>query len=140
MYTKELSENHLIPSFGDMLISTLKAIHIQKLLSELFDKGYAPETIKKIYNVLRNSLEYACDMDLIPKNYATKIKVPTQGKKKKIVVWAEGFLEVAKEDRYFMAFHLALMTGMRQGEVLGLKWKDVDLEKGVLSTGVKFEF
>lgn len=42
------------------------------------------------------------------------------------------FLKLAKTDRLYVAFLLALTTGVRQGEILGLRWKDVDLEKGIL--------
>ena len=40
-------------------------------------------------------------------------------------------LKAAQDSRYSIVFHMALVTGMRQGELLGLRWKDVDLEKGI---------
>jgi integrase len=53
-----------------------------------------------------------------------------------MMVWVveeiKAFLRVALEDRLYVAFHLAITTGMRRGEILGLRWKDVDLEKGIL--------
>lgn len=52
-------------------------------------------------------------------------------------VWDEEevnrFLKVAKEDPVYIVFYLALTTGMRQGEILGLRWKDIYLEKGLLN-------
>ncbi len=69
------------------------------------------------------------------KNCASKVKLP-KGAKKEMLVWNEleikRFLEFAKENRYYIAFELALLTGMRQGEILGLRWKDINLDKGYL--------
>lgn len=57
--------------------------------------------------------------------------------RKELTVWNEQevqlFLKAAQDSRYSIVFHLALVTGMRQGELLGLRWKDVDLVKGHLT-------
>jgi integrase len=131
-----LYNTHILPKLGGYQLSKLKTIHIQSFINELSDTGYSAETIKKIFNILRNSLEHACDIGLCSSNSALKVKTPTKGNKVEMSVWDKNevniFLKAAKDDRYFIVFHLALMTGMRQGELLGLRWKDVDLENGIL--------
>lgn len=75
------------------------------------------------------------DFDLVPKNAAVKVKLP-KGIKKEINVWNEeevnSFLKVAKDDPCYIVFCLALTTRMCQGEILGLRWKDVNLNKGLI--------
>ena len=131
-----LLTKHILPKFGNMEISKISPIDIQSFINQLAEDGYSTETIIKIHNVVRNSLEHACDLGLIKSNSAIKIKLPKRAKKAKIEVWNKNevniFLRTAKDDRYFILFHLAITTGMRQGELLGLRWKDVDLEKGIL--------
>ncbi len=73
---------------------------------------------------------------MISKNVASVVDRP-KARKKKMEVWeveeAHTFLKSSEKDRYYIAFLLALTTGMRQGEILGLRWKDVDLEKRIIS-------
>ena len=72
---------------------------------------------------------------ILPNNPATKVKPPSE-QRPEVRVWtpeeAKQFLKVAAEIRYFGAYVLALHTGLRRGEIIGLKWDDIDLEKKVL--------
>ncbi|TCN18946.1 tyrosine-type recombinase/integrase [Mesobacillus foraminis] len=74
-------------------------------------------------------------MELLPSNPITKIHLP-KDPRKEISVWevdeVKEFLKVATIDRLYPAFQIAITTGIRRGEILGLRWKDVDLDKGVL--------
>ncbi|TDT85313.1 phage integrase family protein [Bacillus sp. AG1163] len=109
---------------------------MQNYVNSLRDEGLKRGTIEKIIKIIRNSLEHAIDLELITKNVAAKTKFP-KSDKEELTVWNEQevqlFLKVAENSRYSTIFHLALVTGMRQGELLGLRWKDVDLEKGHLT-------
>lgn len=71
-------------------------------------------------------------MELILKNVAAKTKLP-KADKGELTVWNDQevrlFLKAAQDSRYSIVFHMVLVTGMRQGELLGLRWKDVDIEK-----------
>ncbi|WP_280770078.1 tyrosine-type recombinase/integrase [Salipaludibacillus daqingensis] len=126
----------VIPSLGDYKLSELSTMQIQSFINKLHEEGLSRSTIKKNYEIIRNSLEHAVDYDLLTKNVSLKVKLP-RVTQKEMNVWNEKeltqFLEVAKEDQMNMVFFLALMTGMRQGEILGLRWKDIDLNKRLLS-------
>jgi len=132
---KDYLNGRIIPGLGIFNISKLSPIQLQAFIDNLSDQGLSSATVKKIYNIIRNSLEYAVDFELISKNPAEKIKLP-KASHKEMTVWNEDevnrFLDLAKEDPLFIVFHLALSTGMRQGEILGLRWRDVNFEKGLL--------
>lgn len=127
--------NRIIPVLGHVQLSQLTPMLLQNYVSNLKEEGLASATIKKIYNIIKGSLDYAVNMELLPSNPAKKIQLP-KDKKKEMKVWdideIRAFLKIASKDRLYPAFHLAITTGMRRGEILGLRWKDVDLDKGIL--------
>jgi integrase len=127
---------HIIPSLGDIPMSKLTSLAIQRFITELKEKGLADSTVKRIYNIVNTSLNKAEKMQIIPKNVAALVDKP-KVRKSEIKVWdvneVQQFLEIAKDSRYYVAFHLAVMTGMRQGEILGLRWIDVDFDNKTIS-------
>jgi integrase len=96
----------------------------------------ADENIRKIHTILNDSLNKAFKWEMISRNPAALVDAPKVSKKE-IEVWDEEdirkFLDAAKESRYYCAFLLALTTGMRQGEILGLRWKDIDVNNQTIS-------
>ncbi|USK98226.1 tyrosine-type recombinase/integrase [Bacillus tropicus] len=128
--------SRIIPSLGNIKLAKLTSLHMQNYVNSLRDDGLKRGTIEKIIKIIRNSLEHAIDLELITKNVAVKTKLP-KADKEELTVWNEQevqlFLKTAQDSRYSIVFHMALVTGMRQGELLGLRWKDVDLEKGHLT-------
>lgn len=133
---KHYLKSRIIPILGSTTLSRLTTIQIQSFINSLSEDGLSSSTVKKVLEIIRNSLEHAVDFELVSKNVAAKVKLPKTNKKE-MTVWNEEeinqFLKIAKEDRYYIVFHLALTTGMRQGEILGLRWKDFDLEKGQIN-------
>lgn len=128
-------KNHIDPFIGKVHLSKISPLLIQKFINELRDKGLSSGTIRRIFNVINTSLKYAEKMQMISKNPALVVERP-KVKHKEMNVWdvleVKQFLKIAKNSRYYIVFHLAIATGMRQGEILGLRWKDVDLEKGII--------
>ncbi|WP_053361932.1 site-specific integrase [Bacillus sp. FJAT-27251] len=138
--TKSVHKNYLykyiIPSLGHIPLSQLKTIHINNFINEMNQRKYSPATIKKAVNIIKNSLEFGIDIEMINKNVAKKATLPKEIKNE-MKVWNQEevnkFLKVAKGSRYYPFFYLALMTGMRKGEILALRWKDIDLENMLLT-------
>ena len=128
--------SRIIPKLGKIAIAELSTLHIQSYINNLQEDGLSSSTVKKNYEIIRNSLEHAIDFGLIQNNVALKVKLP-KSERKELMVWDEDevnhFLQTAKEDRYYIVFYLAVTTGMRQGEILGLRWSDVNLKDGLLS-------
>lgn len=133
---KNYLQGRIIPSLGEYPLSKLTTMQLQAYVNSLSDEGLSSSTIKKIHEIIRNSLGHAVDFELLSKNPSLKVKLP-KSNKKEMIVWSEEelnkFLSKAKEVDYFIVFFLALTTGMRQGEILGLRWKDIDFEKGLIN-------
>ncbi len=134
---KALVNNHIIPHIGKIELQKLTPRHIQSLYNTLQEKkALSGENIQKVHSIINDSLNKALTWGLVQKNVASVVDRP-KSVKKEMEVWeieeAHQFLKVAEKDRYYGVFLLALTTGMRQGEILGLRWKDVDLETGILA-------
>lgn len=116
-------------------ISNLKTIHIQRYYNSLYTKGKTSNVIKNLNKLLKNFFNYATDEGYILKNPCSgkRIVIPgeTETQEKKIEVFSDkeiNTLKVAlKGHRLKFLILLALGTGLRQGELLGLKWSDIDI-------------
>jgi integrase len=128
---KYLVTNHIKPTLGRVKLKNLTALHLQGLYRERLDSGLSGSTVQKIHHVIHKALTQAVKWDLIPRNPATAVKAPTPTTKEMHPLSAEEarrLLEAARGDRLEALYVLAIHTGMRRGELLGLKWSDVDLE------------
>jgi len=126
-----------MPNLGHIELSKINAVHLQRFYSNLNNKEHlAPASISKIHNIIKASLNTAYRYGFIYKNPALLVDPPRIGRKE-MRFWTEDqarhFLDVAKDDRLYIAFFLALTTGMRKGEILGLRWKDIDLRRKTIT-------
>jgi integrase len=142
---ERMPRNHITPSLGDIRLKDLKALHIQRLYAAKFDAGYPLRTRRYIHTTLNKALKQAVRWNQIAVNPAADVEVPKADVE---VLDLEDlpdpdmqtltedqvrlFLEAAKGERLEALYVLPLATGMRQGELLGLPWRHVDLKKGVL--------
>ncbi len=137
-------DGHIIPALGHLRLPQLQTAHIQRLYNDKLQGGrldgkpggLSPKSIKYIHTVIHSALEQARREAMITLNPADAIKLPKQEKPEiKYLSAAEAaiFLASAKDSKHFPIFFLALNTGMRRGELLGLRWQDLDLEAGQLT-------
>jgi integrase len=134
---EELVEIHIGPALGRIRLKDLNPAHARFFYRERLDSGLAPATVHKIHAVLHKALKAAVADGLIPRNAAAGLKLPRIAPEEIDPLGPEEarrLLETVREtsDRLEALYILALNTGMRQGELLALKWDDVDLERGVL--------
>jgi integrase len=134
---KYLTESFIVPQLGDTELSMLNPRQIQSLYNDLKASGrLSADNIRKIHTIINASLDKAFKWEMISRNPAALVDAP-KTEKKEVEVWDQdeinAFLNAAKESRYYQAFLLALTTGMRQGEILGLRWKDIDEENQKIS-------
>jgi integrase len=128
---KYLVTNHIKPSLGRLKLKNLNALHIQGHYRERLDSGLSGSTVQKIHHVLHKALAQAVRWNLIPRNPADSVKAPTPVPKEMHPLSAEEaqrLLEAAQGDRLEALYVLAIHTGMRRGELLGMRWEDVDLD------------
>jgi integrase len=127
---------HLKPTLGRLKLKVLTPTHVRGLYQEKLDDGLAPRTVQHIHTTLRKALKEAVQDGLIPRNAADAVKAPRPRKKEINPLAPEQarvFLDVASGDRFEALYVLAIHCGLREGELLGLKWDDLDLEAGTLS-------
>ena len=128
---KDLVNQHLIPSLGKRPLIKLSPQDVRAFMTEKLRDGLSPKTVKHLRDTLRNALNVAIKDGLIVRNAAALADPPRTERKEMQAftpVQARQFLEEVKGHRLESLFSVALSLGLRQGEILGLRWKDVDLE------------
>lgn len=127
---------NLVPELGRIPLAKLGPQHVQTMLNQALATGLSPRSVNHIRAVLRRALNQAVRWSIVPRNVATLVDVPRVPRFEIRFFTpdeARHFLEVARGDRLEALYTLALAVGLRQGEALGLRWEDVDLERGVLN-------
>jgi integrase len=127
---KSIIEKHLIPSnIGQIPLTKIKPADIQIYYSEKLKSGLSNRTVLHHAMCLHGAIKNAVKTGLIPYNICDATTVP-KAERKEMKVMTEKeiqiFLDLARDSRYHTLFYLALFSGMRRGELLGLKWSDVD--------------
>ena len=127
---------HLKPALGSKKLKTLTPAHVRALYRHKLDAGFSPRTVQYIHVTLHKALKQAVADGLVHKNVSEAVTPPRSARKEIIPLTAEQvktFLYAVRDSRMSGLYVLAVTTGMRQGELLGLRWADVDLEAGTLS-------
>lgn len=122
---------YVSPQIGKLMVKDIKNAHIQKIVNSMKGQGYSRSTIKKAYAVISDMMSYAVKNDMIPKNPCTGVVIPKEEPKERRVMSAEEqeqFEEYMRGNPCETIFVVALYTGMRIGEILGLTWDDVDFK------------
>lgn len=125
-------KNHILPELGGSSLYEVRASHIEDFYSKLLsEKQLSPSTVKKIHSMLSNAFEKAVKHELIVKNPVRLVEVPKEIPIE-MEVWTakevRTFLHYANSSPFHIVYAVAIDTGMRMGEILGLPWKNVDLE------------
>ena len=128
---------HLIPKLGSIPLTKIKPEHVQRYYADMLANGRCdgkgalnPLTVRHHHMTLHNALKCAVKWGLLIRNPVDAIDAPRTTHTEMKVMSEEDlnrFLEVVKPTPYYALFYLALFTGMRRSELLGLRWSDVDL-------------
>jgi integrase len=132
---EELVRNHIVPALGKLHLSKLTAQHVQRFYTAKIQEGLSSTTCRHIHALLHAALERAMIQGLVAYNACDKVEAPQFAHVDRVILTAEEakrLLATAKGNRWEAIYVLALTTGLREGELLGLRWRFIDLDKGML--------
>jgi integrase len=126
---RDIIRQHLIPDVGSIKLAQLKSEHLHKHYTSCQNKGLSARTVRYHHAVIHKALQTALKWGLVNRNVADGLDLPPI-RRTQMQTWDESaiaqFLETAKESPYYVLFHMALFTGMRRSELLGVSWQDID--------------
>jgi len=130
-----LTRVHIIPALGHIKLKNLTPLHVQGFYSAKLEAGLSKRTVEYLHTVLHAALKQAVRWELVPRNVTESVDPPRPEKRERPTLTLEQarlFLQAARQDRFEALYVLVTQTGMRRGELLGLRWEDVNLEQGLL--------
>jgi len=121
-------DNEIIPALGRMKLADLRRHHVDEFVRSLGSDERGPTTVRRMHATLRSAMSTAVQLSLIDSNPASNVKMPA-AKKFRASMWepeeAARFLAIAAPFRLGPLFETAVHTGLRRGELCGLRWADV---------------
>ena len=125
----------VVPELGKLKLSRLTPQEVQKLYTRCRDRGLSPTTVKHVHTVLRGALAQAVKWEYLARNPADLVVKPKMSTREMHPLNQEQvgrLLDAAVGDRLEALYVLAVSVGMREGELLALRWSNIDFERGVL--------
>ena len=141
-------DHHIAPNIGNIPLEKLTTMDLQKLYRKLLDKGrverieakrqpkgLSAKTVRNINQVISSAMDFAVAQKIIPENPCKAVALPKVEHKEMQTIPSEqlqAFLQEAKATGVYEMYYIELATGLRRGELLGLKWTDIDWNNGII--------
>ncbi len=142
-------DHHIAPYIGKIPIEKLSTMDLQKLCRKLMDKGrverieaekqpkgLSAKTVRNILQIISSAMDFAVAQKIITENPCKAVELPKVEKQEMQTIPAEqlqAFLTEAKASGVYEMYYIELSTGLRRGELLGLKWSDIDWNNAVIT-------
>ena len=130
---EQLLRLHVVPEIGNLRLVRLSPQHLQRLYASRLEAGLSPPSVVQLHAVLRRALGQAARWGLVARNVVSLVTPPRLERREMATLSPDqvrSLLEAAAGDRLAALYVLAITTGLRQGEILALRWRDVDLDDG----------
>lgn len=127
---------HLVPAFGSKPLAKLSPLDLQRLYREKLAVGMAPASVLYIHRIVHRALGQAERWRLVPRSVADMVDPPRVARSQVgafTVEQARAFIDAVEGDRLEALYLVALAAGLRRGEVLALRWEDINLDAGSLA-------
>jgi integrase len=128
--------NHIKPELGRVRLSSLRPDQVQVFYNKKLEAGLSPRTVEQMHAILHKSLKQAMRWGLVSRNVTDLVDAP-RPKRMPPTGWSgsevNAFLKAAESHAYYPIYVLAVTTGMRQSELLGVHREDVSLSRAVIS-------
>lgn len=127
---------YIKPAIGDILLGSLKAEHVQRMVNDMMAQGLSPKNIRDTFNNVNAAMKKAVKLRLIPYNPCEAVELPKLKKYRAKVYSPEmirKLLDTAKGTDIYLPVFLLVMVGLRRGELFALRWEDIDFKNNILS-------
>lgn len=125
----QVVHQHIIPVLGEIVLRDLRPDHVQSLYTNKLANGVSPNTTRMIHAVIHRALNHALKLGLTYRNVADSVIRPKVVRKEMKTLndyQVRQLIQVAESEQMRLLLWVAVVTGLRQGELLGLKWSDLD--------------
>jgi integrase len=134
---------HIVPVIGNIKLSRLTPEHVRKIYKTVKDKELSNQTCLHVHRALHTALQYGVREErILSENVVSRVKAPAVERREHAPVSREQIrflMAAANGTRLDVPIAVAALTGLRRGELLALKWKHVDLDKGTLFVAASLE-
>lgn len=128
--------DHAVPEIGRLKLVNLKPYHLQSLYSKKLEDGFSKKTVHHLHATIRRVLNEAVKWGVLYSNPCSQV-TPPRADKTPPNVWtideAQRFLSAVSGHRWHAIYLIALTTGARRGEILGMEWQNINWSKGSIS-------
>ncbi len=132
---RQTTEKHILPALGNICIAELQPVRLREFYIEKLKQGCGARTVQLIHGILHASLRQAVFDGLLVNSPADRVKRPRVEEHEFQILdgdMARQFMSAAMNSPFEALYYLAITTGLREGELLGLKWSDIDYAKNTL--------
>jgi len=146
---REIVRCHIAPRIGAVQLARLKPMHLQTFYADLLREGrrdgkggLSARSVNHVHRLLSNALKQAVKWEMLPRNPASAVEAPTPDHHEVEILddaQVAALLKTLEGTRHHTPVLVAVTTGLRRGELLGLRWQDVDLKAGSLSVTQSLE-